>query len=114
MKKIKMFLLIVVICLLSSCKKKQEEPQPDELTPLNAAGKYGQVMVKTKQRTESMNLVMPVKQLIDSYWAEEGKYPSSLQELVTSGYTQKLPEPPEGTEFTYNPSTGSVGIKDIE
>jgi hypothetical protein len=34
-----------------------------------------------------------------------------LQELVTNGYVKKLPDPPEGMEFTYDSSSGSVDLK---
>ncbi len=112
MKKTNLFLLILLtLAFFSSCKGKKKEPEPGDLTPVNAAGKYGDVMVKTKKEAESMNAVLPLKQLVDSYWAEQGKYPASLQELVTNGYVKKLPDPPEGMEFTYDSSSGSVDLK---
>ncbi|HNS33093.1 MAG TPA: hypothetical protein PKN36_09000 [bacterium] len=115
MKNANLLLMIVLtLALFSSCKGKKGEPEPGDLTPVNAAGKYGDVMVKTKKEAESINAVLPLKQLVDSYWAEEGKYPASLQNLVTSGYVKKLPDPPEGTEYDYDPLSGSVGLKNTE
>ncbi len=78
---------------------------------MNAAEQYANVMVKTRQKAKGMDSVLPLKQLVDSYWAEQGKYPASLQELVTNGYINELPAPPAGMEFTYDPATGSVALQ---
>jgi len=34
------------------------------------------------------------RDLIDQYWADKGKYPTSLQALVDEGYLRKLPKDP--------------------
>ena len=35
-----------------------------------------------------------MRDAIDQYYADKGKYPSSLDSLVTDGYLRKLPEDP--------------------
>ena len=35
-----------------------------------------------------------MRDAIDQYYADKGKYPSSLEELVSGGYVRKIPEDP--------------------
>jgi len=56
-----------------------------------------------------MDILMPLQHSISSFRATEGRNPSSLEELAEKGY--ELPTPPEGKRFTYNPSTGAVGLE---
>jgi competence protein ComGC len=40
-----------------------------------------------------------LKNKINTFQIQEGRYPNSLDELVEKGYIEKLPEPPEGNEI---------------
>ena len=43
-----------------------------------------------------------MRDAIDQYYADKGKYPASLDALVSDGYLRKLPEDP----FTKSPTPG--------
>jgi len=113
MKKVGIILIfssIFFIIMLSGCNKKQKEEE-NKLTPLNAPMKYGETMGKTMKKAKIMEVVLPLKNLIDAFYIEEGRYPESLQELVDKGYIKEIPEPPEGMNYYYDPKTGKVEVK---
>jgi len=38
----------------------------------------------------------------------EGQFPAKLEELVKSGMRDRLPSPPAGMKYAYDPKTGKV------
>ncbi|MGC8805529.1 MAG: hypothetical protein ACP5QD_06325 [Candidatus Ratteibacteria bacterium] len=100
------------LCLIFSfsCGKKQQSRiQPE--SGGNPVDQYGGVMSKTIQRAKGMDAVLPKKQLIDSFYVQEGRYPSSLQELVEKNYVKEIPAPPKGYIYSYDPSTGKITMR---
>ena len=65
-----------------------------------------------------------LRDAIDQYYADKGKYPSSLDELVSSGYLRRMPEDPftksssswqsVPAEPDPNNPTAELGIFDIK
>jgi len=113
MKKTCMVLSILLLAVASSsCGKKPEQSsKPEQLTPMNAAEQYSNVMIRARKTAEGMDAVLPMQQLVDSYLAEKGRYPASLQEMTTDMRAKELPQPPAGMEYTYDPSNGRVALK---
>ncbi|MCX7705988.1 MAG: hypothetical protein N2115_07020 [bacterium] len=54
---------------------------------------------------------MYLKNKINTYKRQNGKYPESLQELVNEGFIDKIPEPPPGLQYNYDPKTGKLSFK---
>lgn len=103
------WLIIVILCLgLAACSKKEKK---EELTPFNALEKYGGVMSTAMKKSKAMDDVLYLKNKINTFQIQEGRYPSSLNELVEKGYIEKLPEPPKGMSLKYDPSTGDVSVE---
>lgn len=48
-----------------------------------------------------------VQQAIETFYADYGRYPNSLQELVPT-YLPEVPTKADGTAYNYNPQTGAV------
>ncbi len=102
--------LVAGLALGVSCSRTEKPAQKqDELTPLNAAEKYGGVMGGALRRAKEMDLIMPIQHSIRSFRSTEGRNPSSLQELEDSGY--ELPKPPEGKKFVYDAQSGTVRLE---
>jgi hypothetical protein len=51
-----------------------------------------------------------VKQAVTVFQAEQGRFPSTLDELVTYGYMYHLPQLAEGQQFVYDNRTGQVRV----
>jgi len=105
--------IVVVVCgvlffSIVGCGKKSSE---QELNPLNAAGKYGNVMSKALKKAQSTDDMLYIKNKINTFHVQEGRYPRSLEELVEKGDLDKIPSPPKGMKYVYNPSTGSLTVK---
>jgi general secretion pathway protein G len=54
---------------------------------------YKNSVVSTKEAVLHTDLFR-MRDAIDQYYADKGKYPSSLDSLVTDGYLRKLPDDP--------------------
>ena len=50
-----------------------------------------------------------VRQAIQAYWALNNKYPDSLDDLAKN--IGRLPKPPPGMTFHYDPATGTVDCR---
>ncbi len=70
---------------------------------LGAINKARQSAVKTVG-------AVSLDQAIKTYYAQENRYPKNLEELVSSGVLPKLPEPPNGMRFDYDPTNGLVKV----
>jgi general secretion pathway protein G len=68
-----------------------------------AVGQFRQTPVKAKEAALKEDL-FTLRDVIDQYFADKGKYPESLQALVDDGYIRKIPLDP----FTNTDQTWSV------
>lgn len=107
------FLLLITGLLLSACKKEQPNPAPTNASastgnPLTAPVDYLGAAAKAKRTAEKTVDTVALNQAIQLFYAQEGRYPKSLSELVGPNYLSKLPQPPPGMKFDYNPTTGQL------
>jgi hypothetical protein len=51
-----------------------------------------------------------VRVAINVYLTEEGKYPTTLEDLVQRKLLDALPTPPSGMKYNYNPESGKVDV----
>jgi len=112
MKNVVLILMVIFLAIeLTACGKKPVPASEEGLNPANAIQKYGGVMGKTYKRAKSFDALLSLKHDITSFQVEQGRWPSSLPELVEKGYTKELPSPPEGMSFKYNPDNGSIRLE---
>jgi len=109
MKKKNFIICLIILFLFTACNKKKKENE--ELTPLNAPAKYGETMGKAMKKAEAVNNIRTLKSEIYLFFAQEGRYPNSLNELVDKGYIKEIPTPPKGMSYSYDPTTGKVELK---
>jgi hypothetical protein len=115
----KKYLSICVVIFLAvfmiSCGRKESETKTEEggkkLTPVNAPSKYGEVMGRALKKSKAMDDLLYLRNKINTFQIQEGRYPYTLQELVEKGLTEQLPEPPEGMKFVYQPDSGKVSVQ---
>lgn len=84
---------------------------------------YRNSVLHTKEATLHTDLFR-MRDLIDQYYADKGKYPSSLDALVTDGYLRKIPvDPITGTADTWqtvpaepdpNSPSSEPGVYDVK
>ena len=109
--------LAIGLCACSGTTEtlKDEKPEKEESTsagnpltaPLDYVGAVGKAKKSSEKRLNLANLQNAIKQ----FQAVEGRYPKTLNELVTEGYFSRAPRPPRGMRYVYNPKTGQVGVR---
>ena len=80
-----------------------------------AAPSYQMSVVKAKEAVLRQDL-FTLRDVLDQHRADQGKYPSSLQELVGAGYLRAIPKDPfTNSETTWQEMTDSVegGVIDV-
>jgi hypothetical protein len=63
---------------------------------------------KAQQSAQKVASTVGITQAIQQYYTVEGRYPKTLNDLVSPDYLSRLPDPPPGMRFDYNPATGEV------
>jgi len=72
---------------------------------------YGRSLSQAPGRTRADTGLMTLQHTINAYAAGEGELPSSLDDLVSSGYMSQMPKAPEGMRFAYDPATGVASLE---
>jgi hypothetical protein len=104
---------ILPLFLLWGCGNdapKEAKPTAAGENPLNAPADYLGAAVKAKQKAEKTVGAASVDQAIKVFAAQENRYPTNLDELVSSKVIPKLPTLPPGMKFDYDAATGTAKI----
>ena len=106
---------LVCACGGGGDKEKDKKPKKEESSsagnPLTAPVDYVGAVGKAKKSSEKRVNLANIQNAIKQFQAVEGRYPKTLNELITEGYLQRPPRPPRGMKYTYNPKTGLVGVQ---
>ena len=78
-----------------------------------AVGQYQRNIIKAKEAVLRENL-FTIRTQINNYFADKGKYPADLQELVDAHYLRDMPfDPVTGRKDTWIPEQAEVSDEDI-
>lgn len=87
--------------------------QQDSVTgenPLTAPVDYLDAVSKAKSSTEATLAITQIRQAIQTFQAEYGRFPMNLDELIEDGYLRALPKLPYHTRFAYDKGSGTIDI----
>ena len=104
---------LVLALLLAGCSSSLEGLSGDSDKGGNTGAEkpYEKVLDKAESASCKANQ-LSMKSSIAAYHAENSEYPASLQDLVDSGYLEKIPLCPASATsnkpYSYDPSTGKV------
>lgn len=87
-----------LLCLLSACA-----PKPEDETDIRD---YRPVLAHTRQRQAAAQTAWQIEQAISAFHLHLGRFPSNLVEIVRAGYLERIPNPPPGMGYLYDPSSG--------
>jgi hypothetical protein len=111
--------LIVLMVMLIGCGKKSETtPPPPKTTnatsesdnPLNAPAAYLGALNQAQKVAVKTVDTASITKAIQAFQVEEERWPKDLNELVTKKYLPRLPDPPYGMKFDYDPQTGKFKV----
>ena len=97
----------------AGCGSKSDEPPKSSTSggnPVTAPVDYLGAVVKAKKSAEKTVEGAMLTQAVQMFQAQEGRFPTSLDELVAKQYLNRLPPPPYGMRFDYDPKTGKVSV----
>ena len=78
--------------LLTGCKRRQKSEPPALPAPLPSTA------------TTPEEAVAEVNRALELWTFKRGQPPKDLNELVTAGFLQRLPAPPAGKKFAFDPA----------
>ena len=104
-------LAVVLAGLLAGCTA--ETVVTTGIVAENAKNQMQAVQGVSRQAGQQIGLSQ-VKQSINAFQAMEGRFPYTLDELVTYGYLHQVPELPPGKQFVYNNVTGDVRVARVQ
>lgn len=106
--------LLLAGCGPSNSKPADETPAAAQKqgagNPLTAPVDYlGAVGAAQKQAARTVDMTS-LTQAVRAFQAGEDRLPNTLQELVSEGYLPRLPAPPKGSQWAYQPQSGRVAL----
>jgi hypothetical protein len=87
-------------------------PTDGEQGAKGPGAEYGRNLANAEKKAAEVTGLTTLVRAVQQYQVVEGRYPSSLDDLVANRYLQKIPRPPRGKRFTYDPPTGKVDMAD--
>ena len=94
-----------------AAETKTNEPSVGD-NPLLAPVNYLGALNKAQKTAEKVVDTTSIKKAIDFFYANEERFPTDLNEIVTKRYIGRIPDPPYGKKFEYNPKTGDFRVVD--
>lgn len=79
--------------------------------PLTAPADYLGAVSKGQRNSEATINLAAAQQAISLFNVTEGRYPKSIDELVSTGYLAKKPQMPSGQKLTYDPANGTLKVE---
>ena len=78
--------------------------------PVMAPVNYLGAIAAAKKSAEKTIDSVALNQLVQQFYAQEGRYPKDMDELVKENYLPRIPPPPYGMKYVYNPTTGELKV----
>ncbi len=107
-------LSLVAGLLFAGCKKEEASPPKSSTAPggnpLTAPVDYLGAAARAKQNAAKIVSSAGLDKTIQLYYANEGRYPKDLNELIRPDYLNAIPPPPTGMQYSYNPTNGVVRL----
>jgi len=107
-------LLFTAACFcLVGCKGEKKAPSPGDTSsgnPLTAPADYIGAIGKAQDSAKKTLGALGIDQAIKTFYTDEGRFPTDLNELVTKGTIGQIPPTPRGMKYDYNPKTGTVKL----
>jgi hypothetical protein len=99
----------IAVLFLAGCGK-SDSGGASNGNPANAPADYAGALGRSQARAVGTIDLASLKQAINLFNVNEGRYPKDLNELVQSKLISKVPDAPNGKKIVYDPATGNVSI----
>lgn len=107
-------LLFAAACFLFvGCNEEKKTPPAADTSPgnpLTAPADYVGALGKAQKSAQKTLGAVGMDQALKVFFADEGRYPKDLNELVTKGTISQIPPPPPGMKYDYDSKTGTIKV----
>ena len=107
-------LLFAAACFsLAGCGEKKSDSLTTNTSsgnPLTAPADYVGALGKAQKSAQKTIGALGMDQALKTFYAEEGRYPTNLNELVSKGTISSIPNPPVGMKYDYDPKTATIKV----
>jgi hypothetical protein len=113
MKAFPWVLALVVSLFLTACNRGSDTSAPASSGgggPSTSSGDYVGAMEKAHTLAIKTADLSNINNAIQQFNVAEGRYPKDLDELVSMKYFPRLPAPPPGQQYVYDPASGRVAL----
>ena len=116
---LKFFILAYVVLGLSGCGQKLEESVPNKTSQarpihtnsiITAPVDYIATTIQTGEQAKGKLELIAIQKAIEFFQQEEGRNPSSLEEMLEKSYLRSIPKPPVKQMFSYDAEKGTVKL----
>lgn len=80
--------------------------------PLPGATPAGGAPTAAAEEVPSKDALDAVTKAVQSFFINKERAPKNLEELVASGFLKKLPAPPAGKKYVYDPEKANITLAD--
>tara|TARA_Y100000588_G_C14228176_1_gene914057 strand:+ start:154 stop:498 length:345 start_codon:yes stop_codon:yes gene_type:complete len=105
--------ILLLAGLLSVSCGNQSKPNINENSsgnPATAPVDYLGAVNKGRKKAITDTALMQVNGALNQYKASNSRPPAYLNQLISEGLLNELPELPPGTKWSYNPQTGTASV----
>lgn len=107
--------VVVASLVFAGCGNHRDTPTPKATNsassnPLDAPADYLNGLANSRDLAVGTVDLASLKQAIQVFNVNEGRYPKSLDELVSSKMIGQIPPTPRGKKLSYDPATGDVSL----
>jgi hypothetical protein len=111
-------ILIVFFTGICGCSSKSKTDSNSAKTTASSTNEsivtapvdYISEVIRTGEQTKGQIEVIALQKAIEAYQQEEGRFPSSLEELAEKSYVKEMPHAPVGKKFQYHAEKGTVTL----
>jgi len=114
MKKTFTFLFAVAcLCFFIGCKEEKKSSSNSDTSsgnPLTAPADYVGALGKQQKSMQKTLTTVGVDQALKTFYTENGRFPTNLNELVAKGTLSSIPNPPFGMKYDYDSKSGTFKV----
>lgn len=109
------FIAAACLFFLPGCKEKKTAASSTNTdtssgNPLTAPADYVGAIGKAQKQAQKTLSTLGLDQAIKTFYNEEGRFPKTLDELVSKGTINQVPPPPRGMKYDYDSKTGVIKV----
>jgi hypothetical protein len=102
------FVFALLAVVLAGCGKSDSGSAGGN--PPNASADYAGALGRSQARAVGTIDLASLKQAIQMFNVNEGRFPKDLNELVQAKLINHIPDAPHGMKIAYDPATGNVSM----